>query len=68
LFTAFHITKRLGPDSTRIGLKILLFVVITVCIILCLRCIFKKKETKKTGYYYDESGLQDENAKVVYIR
>ena len=68
LLTAFHITKRLGPDSTRIGLKILLFVVISVCIILCLRCLFKKKPTKKAGYYYDESGLQDENAKVVYIR
>ena len=68
LLSAFNITKRLGSDSTKIGIKILIFVAISVIIILCIRWVFgKKKKKTKVGYFYDESGNPDEKAKVVII-
>ena len=67
LLSAFNITKRLGSDSTNIGIKILIFVIISVIIILCLRWVFRKKKKAKLGYFYDESGNPDEKAKVVII-
>ena len=67
LLSAFNITKRLGSDSTNIGIKILIFVIISVIIILCLRWVLRKKKKAKLGYFYDESGNPDEKAKVVII-
>ena len=67
LLSAFNITKRLGKDSTNIGIKIVIFFVITVLIVLCVRFLLKRKKKTRIGYFYDESGNPDEKAKVVII-
>ena len=72
LLSAFNITRRLGSDSTKIGIMIMIFIIITMGIILCSRvlCVKKNKKKKKKNfkrtYYYDDIN-PDERAKVVII-
>ena len=49
-------------------MKACIYIVIIVVFILCIRWIFLKKKKGKVGYFYDESGLPGEKAKVVYIQ
>ena len=49
-------------------MKTCTYIVFLVVLILCIRWIFLKKKKGKVGYFYDESGLPGEKAKVVYIQ
>ena len=51
-----------------IFLKIIMFSIIFVFIIICIRWLFIIKKKNRTGYFYDESGRRGEKAKVVYIQ
>ena len=46
---------------------IVVFLVVGVLVILCIRWLLSGRKKNKGGYFYDESGNQ-ESAKVVYIR
>ena len=49
-------------------MKVCTYIVFIVVLILCIRWVFLKKKKGKVGYFYDESGLPGEKAKVVYIQ
>ena len=63
-----NLNKEIDLSNKGTIYKIIIYIVIGIVVLLCLRWLCLRKKSHKTGYFYDENGNIESKAKVVYIQ